>query len=37
MVQEKERIGTAAAELVANGDVIFIDASRTALALVKRK
>jgi len=32
-VSEKERIGAAAAELVANGDAVFLDASSTALAL----
>jgi DeoR/GlpR family transcriptional regulator of sugar metabolism len=37
MVQEKKRIGTAAVEFVANGNAIYIDASSTVLALVKRK
>jgi len=32
-VDAKERIGTAAAEFVANGDAVFLDASSTALAL----
>ena len=32
----KERIGQAAAELVANGDAIFLDASSTALALARQ-
>ncbi len=32
-VDEKTRIGAAAAELVANGDAVFLDASSTALAL----
>jgi len=32
-VAEKERIGAAAAEFVANGDAIFLDASSTALSL----
>jgi DeoR/GlpR family transcriptional regulator of sugar metabolism len=32
-VDEKERIGAAAAEFVANGDAVFLDASSTALAL----
>jgi DeoR family transcriptional regulator, aga operon transcriptional repressor len=32
-VSEKESIGTAAAELVSNGDAVFLDASSTALAL----
>ena len=32
-VDAKERIGAAAAEFVANGDAIFLDASSTALAL----
>jgi DeoR/GlpR family transcriptional regulator of sugar metabolism len=35
MVQEKKRIGVAAAEFVANGDAIFIDASSTTLALAR--
>jgi DeoR/GlpR family transcriptional regulator of sugar metabolism len=35
MVQEKKRIGAAAAEFVANGDAIFLDASSTALALAR--
>jgi DeoR/GlpR family transcriptional regulator of sugar metabolism len=34
-VDAKERIGTAAAEFVANGDAIFLDASSTALALAR--
>jgi DeoR family transcriptional regulator of aga operon len=34
-VNAKERIGTAAAEFVANGDAIFLDASSTALALAQ--
>ncbi|MBN1310192.1 MAG: DeoR/GlpR transcriptional regulator [Anaerolineae bacterium] len=34
-VDEKERIGTAAAEFVANGDAVFLDASSTALVLVQ--
>jgi DeoR family transcriptional regulator of aga operon/DeoR family fructose operon transcriptional repressor len=32
-VDEKERIGAAAAEFVANGDAVFLDASSTALTL----
>ena len=32
-VDEKARIGAAAAELVANGDAVFLDASSTSLAL----
>jgi DeoR/GlpR family transcriptional regulator of sugar metabolism len=32
-VDAKERIGAAAAELVANGDAVFLDASSTSLAL----
>ncbi len=32
-VDEKERIGAAAAKFVANGDAVFLDASSTALAL----
>jgi DeoR/GlpR family transcriptional regulator of sugar metabolism len=32
-VAEKERIGSAAADFVANGDAVFLDASSTALAL----
>lgn len=32
-VAEKERIGAAAVEFVANGDAVFLDASSTALAL----
>ena len=32
-VDEKERIGAAAAEFVTNGDAVFLDASSTALAL----
>ena len=32
-IAEKERIGSAAAALVSNGDAIFLDASSTALAL----
>jgi DeoR/GlpR family transcriptional regulator of sugar metabolism len=35
MVQEKKRIGVAAAEFVANGDAIFLDASSTTLALAR--
>jgi DeoR/GlpR family transcriptional regulator of sugar metabolism len=34
-VDAKERIGVAAAELVANGDAVFLDASSTALALAR--
>jgi DeoR/GlpR family transcriptional regulator of sugar metabolism len=34
-VQEKSRIGQAAAALVANGDAIFLDSSSTALAIVQ--
>lgn len=34
-VQEKSRIGQAAAALIANGDAIFLDSSSTALAIVK--
>jgi DeoR/GlpR family transcriptional regulator of sugar metabolism len=34
-VDAKERIGIAAAELVANGDAVFLDASSTALALAR--
>jgi DeoR/GlpR family transcriptional regulator of sugar metabolism len=35
MVQEKKRIGAAAAEFVANGDAIFVDASSTTLELAR--
>jgi DeoR/GlpR family transcriptional regulator of sugar metabolism len=35
MVHEKKRIGAAAAEFVANGDAIFLDASSTTLALAR--
>jgi DeoR/GlpR family transcriptional regulator of sugar metabolism len=34
-VDAKERIGAAAAEFVANGDAVFLDASSTALALAR--
>jgi len=34
-VQEKSRIGQAAAALIANGDAIFLDSSSTALAIVQ--
>lgn len=33
-VQEKSRIGQAAATLIANGDAVFLDSSSTALALI---
>ncbi len=33
-VQEKSRIGQAAAELVADGDAVFVDSSSTALAIL---
>jgi DeoR family transcriptional regulator of aga operon/DeoR family fructose operon transcriptional repressor len=35
-VAEKERIGSAAAELVADGEAIYLDASSTALALAQQ-
>lgn len=34
-VQEKSRIGQAAATLIANGDAVFLDSSSTALAIVQ--